>query len=492
MKRGLSIARYLLPRLQDIFFFSLMFGAILLGPRLLNTDGDLGRHLTIGGYILDTHAIPTHDIFSHTLSGAPLTPHEWLAEVCYTLAYRLKGLNGVVLFSALLIALTFVMVYRATARTSQTLLLALGISFWAAAASSLHWIARPHLFTFLLLAIWTSRLGRVTHSETPPLWQFPLIMLLWANLHGAFIAGFVVWGAMLAGQLWDERKITPLTRTLLLIGGLSFLATFINPAGWHLWETSLGYLQNSYLVGHTQEYFSPDFHNPGTWPFLGLVALSLLALSRSGKRLSAANALLLAGWTAMSLVSTLNIPLYAIVIAPILAGLTSAGLEKIAFWERLENLFANMETLLRGFIWSCVAFALALLLLLSPATLATRNTFDPTVFPVQAADWLEANPQSGNMFNYFSWGGYLLHHLWPEQKVFIDGQTDFYGEALTRQYEQVITLAEGWEDVLAAYDVTWVIMPINSPLTRQLNSRSEWQILYQDETAIILRKATSP
>jgi hypothetical protein len=95
-----SIVSYLLPRLRDILFIALFLGVVGLGPRLLNVDGDLGRHLTIGAYILENRVIPTRDIFSHTLAGAPLTPHEWLAEVFYALAYRLAGLNGVVLLCA--------------------------------------------------------------------------------------------------------------------------------------------------------------------------------------------------------------------------------------------------------------------------------------------------------------------------------------------------------------------------------------------------------
>jgi hypothetical protein len=73
------------------------------------------------------------------------------------------------------------------------------------------------------------------------------------------------------------------------------------------------------------------------------------------------------------------------------------------------------------------------------------NRYDPAVFPVEAVDWLEQHPPEGNGFNYFIWGGYLLYRSWPERTVFIDGQTDFYGEALTRQYVQVITLTGDWE-----------------------------------------------
>ena len=89
------------------------------------------------------------------------------------------------------------------------------------------------------------------------------------------------------------------------------------------------------------------------------------------------------------------------------------------------------------------------------------------------------------MFNFFTWGGFLLYRLWPEQKVFIDGQTDFYGEALSREYVQVETLQDGWENTLAKYNVDWVITQSGQPLEKALTAIN-WTVIYQDETTAIL------
>ena len=90
------------------------------------------------------------------------------------------------------------------------------------------------------------------------------------------------------------------------------------------------------------------------------------------------------------------------------------------------------------------------------------------------------------MFNEFDWGGYLLLHLWPAQQIFMDGHTHIYGEELTREYEQVVTLSAGWENILTKYNVEWVIMRVNAPLIDALTSSGNWPTAYQDETAIIL------
>jgi hypothetical protein len=505
-----SIGSYLLPRLRDILFIALFLGVVGLGPRLLNVDGDLGRHLTIGAYILENRVIPTTDIFSHTLAGAPLTPHEWLAEILFALAYRLGGLNGVVLLCALLLSFTFTLSFRQSYARGKLVLVALVWTILAAAAASLHWLARPHLFTLLIIPLWTGELERIRQGNAQHWWLLPLLMFLWANLHGAFIAGFVIWGMYLGGETWDRWSGRPVAAetgdpslesppaanrilpALLLAGATSFLATFFNPSGWHLWATSLGYIRNRYLVSHTAEYLPPNFHDPSTWPFLLMLLISLLLLGRKRGNLPAVSVLLLAGWTMMGLYSVRNVPIYALVAAPILAETTAEqirGARLLAPFERLNQRLEAVEATLRGFLWPVLVVALVVLALFRGVSLdfgGTGNRFDPAVFPVGAVDWLGANPPPGEVFNYFPWGGYLLYRLWPEQRVFIDGQTDFYGESLTRQYEQVITLGDGWLQVLEQYQVRWVLMPPESDLVQALSVDPGWKMVYQDTTAAVL------
>jgi hypothetical protein len=324
-------------------------------------------------------------------------------------------------------------------------------------------------------------------------------MLLWANLHGAFIAGFVIGGAYVLDYAWrrwltrDASSIPPgLGRALALAAITSALATLLNPSGVDLWVTSVGYVTNRYLVGHTAEYLPPNFQQASAWPFLLMIALSLFLLATTRAQLSIVSAVLLAGWTALGLYSVRNVPLYTLIAAPILAEASAPGLRSAPAWQRREDRLAGVERALRGHAWPVVTIALVAVLLANgtPLDFARRgNRFDPAVFPVQAVDWLAASPLTGRMFNYFTWGGYLLYRLWPEQRVFIDGQTDFYGEAFTRQYEQVITLADGWQDVLRQYQVDWTLMPDGSDLASALQADPDWQVAYRDETAIILVRA---
>lgn len=89
------------------------------------------------------------------------------------------------------------------------------------------------------------------------------------------------------------------------------------------------------------------------------------------------------------------------------------------------------------------------------------------------------------MLNEFNWGGYILYRSWPQQRVFLDSQSDFYGEAFMKEYEQILSAQGDWESLLRNYQVGWAIIPPGWPLTKELIKQG-WKTAYQDQTAVIL------
>lgn len=499
----------MLPNLADVIFIAVFAGVIVLGPRLMNMDGDLGRHLTIGGYILDSAAIPTSDIFSHTMSEEHLTPHEWLAQVLFAVSYRLGGLDGVVLLCALFLAATFALLYRQSLSRSNLVLISLGFTVLAAAAASVHWLARPHIFTLLFTVLWVAELEKWRKGDQWRCWVLPLIMLVWVNTHGAFIIGLLIWLIYLVGSYISNilsgkagqhaLRIEPSkfqvfsSRQQLLLAGIPIvLVTLLNPAGWRVWATTFGFLGNQYLVSHTVEYQAPDFQLRSFWPFLFMLCLSILLAGFNKRRLSVIDLLLLVAWTGFSLISARNIAVYAVIAAPILAAISASILKEEKVLSGVLDFDRKMRAVdlqLSGYVWSAaltILIAFGVFVVSARAGDAGRNRFYEQVFPVEAVNWIEDHPSSEQIFNYFPWGGYLLFRSWPGELVFIDGQTDFYGEPLTRQYERVITLAEGWPEVLEEYQVGRVLMPADAKLVYELSTREEWRVVYQDDTAAVL------
>jgi hypothetical protein len=144
---------------------------------------------------------------------------------------------------------------------------------------------------------------------------------------------------------------------------------------------------------------------------------------------------------------------------------------------------------------AAVVGVLLALLALAGGTVAgmavVPDRFDDKVFPVRAVDAARAARLDGRMFNNFIWGGYLLH-AWPEQRVFIDGGTDHYGEKLFSEYMQVYNLEPGWRSVLKRWDITLALIPPDSRLADELVRDGAWRPWYCDSTAVLLQSPLAP
>jgi hypothetical protein len=486
----MKCAQKFLPRLQDIFFAALFLSVLLLGSRMINLDGDLPRHLLFGRYILQQRQIPVIEPFIYPYENQPYVSHEWLAQVVYQAVYSAGGLTELVLLAAALISSTFFIIYRYLAQRLASRLPVLFIVAWGAFATSLNWAIRPHLFSMFFLAIWLVWADRLRRGEKISLWQFPALMLVWSNFHGVFIAGVLVLFALAAGWLVDylldaTHQTLATGKRLWLALILSIFASVLNPGGAGSWVSILGFVNNQYLMSRMLEANSPNFQLPEMRVFFLLLIFSIFLLAVKRHKLSSGQGFLLAGFSAMSLMAFRNVHLYGVVAPFVLAEALTDG-RTLPILARLEATLAHVEDKITGMYYPILTILVfGGLVITSPLSKALYQ-FDPQTFPVRAVTWVKSNPQNGRMFNDLNWGGYLALNLFPTHKTFVDSVSDVSGE-VTLEYETVITLAPGWQEILRKYAVDWVIIPADSMLAEQLTAQG-WHLRYVDATAVILQK----
>ncbi|HEX2698564.1 MAG TPA: hypothetical protein VHM28_12715 [Anaerolineales bacterium] len=277
--------------------------------------------------------------------------------------------------------------------------------------------------------------------------------------------------------------------SLLVVGGTSLIASVITPGLWHNWEAVLNN-RSAYILSHTLETMPPNYSDFAVWPFIGLLALTILFALLNRNQVEASHFVLLTGLATMSLLMARNIPLFAIAAAPILATWIGQIFDKLGFWIKLENAFADIDAGLYRFLWPPVIVIVAASFFVYHAahTRAPIFRYDTKVFPVQAVDWIQSHPAEGDMFNDFNWGGYLLYRLWPNYRVFLDSQSDFYGEDFLRGYETIYTGENGWDARLNQYNVQWLIIPRGAGLARVASLSTDWQMVYQDSLAVIFER----
>ena len=200
--------------------------------------------------------------------------------------------------------------------------------------------------------------------------------------------------------------------------------------------------------------------------------------------------MLLFFWTASALYSARNIPLYGQIAVLFLACEGDRLIGELS--PKLDAYFSRSDQAGRragGWIYAILLAGFLIFLEANGGTLDAAglgNKFDPNRFPEKAIDALvESGLPEGNMLNEFGWGGYLLYRLWPERQVFIDGQTDFYGEDLTYTHKQAVDGQGEWQAVLDEYRVAWVILPPERTLGKLLALSPDWERIYSDETASV-------
>ena len=528
--------RWVIPSAGDLVFAALLglLAFTALSVRLLG-DAGIGWHIRTGQMIVATHAIPRVDPFSATFSvtnSQPWFAWEWLYDLLVGWLETAAGLNGVVLFTALVIAMVFTWTFRLLLRRGTNVLAAVVLVLLAASAAMIHFLARPHVLSWLFTVAWfwilesseksycTSDSDSSASSKAAPrrgwtLWLLPPLMLLWVNVHGGFLVGFALlaiywcsaaWQRLRpAGDRFDDvlRKIRAgrLVRALTLTGVASGLATLVNPYGFQLHVHICRYLTNRFLMDHINEFQSPNFHYVAQKCFAGLLLLTLLALASKRReatpaRVSQALVIIFAVYS--GLYASRNIPVSSLLLILVIGPWLSEAMERFAdrplavrgfssmrFMQRMEAI----EFSLRGHLWPIALIVLTCWTAAHGGKLGARTLmdahFDAKRFPVAAADYLEERSVPGPLVSPDDWGGYLIYRLYPRVRMVIDDRHDFYGEQFLKSYLKMVHVEPGWQDFLQQHQAHCVVVPKESALANILAETGGWQAIYSDDVATV-------
>src|SRR5262249_14993251 len=244
------------------------------------TDIDFWWHLRTGQLIAETGAVPRVDPFSFTAARRPWVAHEWLWELGVFHLYRLGGFRAALLLSAAIVTLAYVVLYRLLRYLGANEIAAAALVLWAAFLGVPNLGARPREFTFLFFAIFLGRLYRHRGGEPGQLWLLPLLMPLWANLHGGFVFGLGLLGLFALSETvaWLAGR-GPAPRQLWVVTLVAIVATGLHPLGPRVLLYPLDYYRGAENPSFRMvtEFASPNFHEPLNLVFAaGVVALMLL------------------------------------------------------------------------------------------------------------------------------------------------------------------------------------------------------------------------
>ncbi len=508
--------RAVLPSVADIIFVALL-GALVFTPlsvRLLG-DGGIGWHIRTGQQILATHEVPRVDPFSSQVR-LQWFAWEWLYDVAVGKLDAWCGLNGVVWFTAVVIAAVFACTFRLLLRSGANLPLALVLVLLAISASMIHFLARPHVVSWLFTLAWfailngyekTSEHRRVSRS----IWALPALMIIWVNVHGGVLFGLALLAIFWLGAVWDrlrargdriEESFARIAagwraRDLFVVGLLSGLASFVNPYGWKLDAHVYAYLTDRFLMDHIDEFQSPNFHLIAQKCFLVLLLIAFAAVAAHGRALRMSQVLTLLLAVYAGLYASRNIPIASILlvllIGPVISSTSKwrgdARSESLGFLGRM----ATMESQARGHLWPIMAIMATFAVAFHGGRVGSNQImdahFDSKRMPVAAVDFLEQHQLANSVLSTDFWGGHLIYRHIP---VVVDDRHDMYGEAFFKSYLKMIRVEDGWREFLETHPAQCVLLPKDTALANALALSYRWKSIYSDDVAIVfVRRAVA-
>src|SRR6185437_10795154 len=288
-----------------------------------------GWHIRTGEWILSHRAIPTKDFFSFTKPGHPRFAWEWGWDLLFGSIHKFWGLEGVAFVNVLILGIFAVLLYKLALRVSGNELASFFVTAIAVCASSVHWLARPHLLSWLLFLLFLHLIRDLQEGRRRPLYLMPVIAAIWANVHPSFFLSLLLLlltaseealQLFIDGATW--AAVYKKCRPFLWAMASCLLATLLNPYSWRLHRHILEVL-NSGIVNGIQEYQTLNFHLAPAGFFECMLLLGVTSVLWHLQTRTIDSTLSVLFWAHMALIAGRSVPLFVIVAAAPVAKMLS-------------------------------------------------------------------------------------------------------------------------------------------------------------------------
>jgi len=477
-------ARYsrLIPGPVDLVF-AIVLGMLLIGGRhaLLNDPGT-SWHLRLGREILATGAVPRFDTLTFTHEHASWVDQSWAFDVVLAVVVDYWGWSAAIGLASLGLAALFAAVARGLIGDGIAPVVAVVVALLAAAISSIHFLIRPHLFTFALVYL-TFRACQKQHQERG--WSVALVPFytaLLANLHGGFVALPVIVATAGIGHaisgVWDgprRRNLVKFAVALLACG----VAGLANPYGIGLVRHVGHLLVSSGVTSLICEYQPAPFGKPEAevleWVVLAFIGLQVV----STRRIDRYQLVHVLVWLHLALTSIRNAPLFALAAAPALATLLDGlPLAKRDSWKRGG----------RASFWPAAATISLLLLVMSGVKL---GGFDLEKWPFSALETLNHQPVTARLFHEQDWGGLIAAECQPQRRTYLDDRFELFGKEGILEYVDILAGGPVWDTVRDREKIDLVWLRPDRGLAKRLLREPGWEVLYRDKVSILFRQGAA-
>lgn len=515
----------ILDRFAGLACILVLFSLLIAQANLEVKDLDLWLHLRTGQYIVETKTIPQQDIYSFTIAGKDWVNHEWLFQVLAYLSYHFGGSDGLIKMQVAVVVLTILILFFIGFKPFKRNYFAVAVPLlFVLLVYRSRFTIRPDIFSLMFFAFYLL----ILHKHLDKKWilyALPLTQILWCNMHGFFFLGilllFIAVGAEFIKRHlrlpWEWNKVNNLSdeaySRLKLTFGLTVLAALANP------YTLNGFLYPFrimfQLTGESRMFFqyiqelkptvtlNTLFLRDGTEGYKALVFISFVSFVLNLRKLDIGKFIIWAVFLISSVVAIRNIAYFSFVAYFVYL----FNKDYIFPLQFFKVCFQNVSIRYITRIIFKVAFIIWVAIAINKLGTSWYYDFDKYEtkgilggvssrdYPAAAAEFILKNNITGNVFNDFNSGAYLIGRCFPQIKVFIDGRTEMYGPRFFERYRKI--LAEDpkpFDEIAARYNIQTVVLsgvhhPIDNLLLVHLYKSKDWKMVLLDPFAVIFLRA---
>jgi hypothetical protein len=483
--------------------FALVTAAVCIyGMR--QADPDFFGYLAYGRLFLRPGGLDEADPFAYTSHGLSWISFEYAAQIIFWLTYSNFGPIGLIALKCIVGAGVLLFVRAAVRLTTDDPYVWAPAFLLVTLTLVRYFLFRPQLFTFLFFAIFVAITFRFVIQGRAALWCLPPLTLIWANLHGGFVAGLGVLALAICGTTWSLmndgakalRSAAAAIRPLVITLVCCLLASLINPQGVRLWS----YISRELLHDTNRRYIEewmPVSLQRDVWSAVALTVMTatLIALGwmTTRQRLRVAG---LYGWqwvtlslpiVAIAYMTVRNVPIAAIWLGPVIAVLASE-LNK----SKSRGGFADLWTGVGTCVLVGVVLTFTYVWNQPRPEIATGGTVLGSRNPCRAVEFMRRNGVKGNVYNPLWWGSYISWELYPAVRVSMDGRNVslFPDEMVMENFGFYSSDPRRIKrDAPLQYDTDLLLIPSDSKVLQAIETDRRWRRLYNDEDAALFERA---
>jgi len=480
-------------------------------------DSDIFWALKSGEWITANLRVPTTDPFSYTFGGEPWIDFTWGFQVIAHLFFvGLGGWTGLFVLQLIVTGALFFVVFRnARLLGSKRTWLVAAVLVTLFASSYPRLIIRPHLPAYLLISLYLYLFTLYEKTGRKRcLAALPLLQVLWANLHSSFILGVFIVGAYAAGRVIDEWRsggfgfrldLSGTAKAYLLTAAAMPVVSLANPYGLRLLIFPFIHqgADNADALRHIGEWQSLPLNEilfylypapVDSFAFKVLLLGAIAALVLNYRRVKARDVMILAGAFYMAWSHIRWFAQFGFFAAPVLVANLASYLDARRTGEAPANAYGAEGGGERPWKWGAILIASMI------AALAAPNFFDRSArahygvgeesgaYPAVPVRFIKDLRISGNVFNEYIFGGYLIYHTYPEVKPFIDPRTPtvyspyFFWASRLADDERV------WARLEERYGIDMALLSPGTRLCKGLWKDPKWvPVIFDDRSVLYLK-----